>query len=135
MAITILKLTKGNPNGTGKPEDYEFEPITLDGDAEQTFLAEIDEYRLEFVTEYWVDHDEYGRYLDDTSISYNALTDVLKFCFVHDGHFAGVAFTDTIHFAHTGKKIGNAKSYNSWWVNDRRMDNAVSNCTLVKAPK
>ncbi len=134
MATNVLKLTKGNPDGTDKPEDYDFEPITLDGDAEQTFLAEIDEYQLKYVTEYWVDHDEYGRYLDDTSVSYNPLTDVLKFCFVHDGHFAGVAFASEILFAKNGAKIGNAKSYNSWWVNSRRMDNAVSERSLVKKP-
>ena len=132
MATTLLKLIKGDPNGLGKSEDYDFEPITLVGEEEQTVLAEIQQYQCEDITEYWVDHDEYGRYLDDTTVNYRPLTDVIKFCFIHEGHFAGVAFSTNIHFAKTGIILGNPKSYNSWWVNSRRMDNAVSNTKLVK---
>lgn len=132
MATTLLKLIKGDPNGLGKAEEYDFESITLEGDEEQIILAEISQYQLKNVTEYWVDHDEYGKYLDDVSVSYNPLTDVLNFCFIHEGHFAGIAFPKDIHFAKSGKIVGNPNSYNSWWVNSRRMDNSICNSTLVK---
>ncbi len=135
MATEILNLLKGNPDGSSKSDEYEFEKIILEGENEAVFLQEIAEYQLEYTTEYWVDHDEYGKYLDDVSISYNPLTDVIHFCFIYEGHFAGIAFPKDIHFVKTGVILGNSKSSNSWWVNSRRMDNSISDCKLVKVNK
>lgn len=135
MSTTLLNLVKGDPNGSGKAEDYDFETITLDGEEEQAILSEIAEYQIMDTTEYWVDHDEYGRYLDDTTVDYKPLTDFVENCFIHQGHFVGVTLYNTIHFAKTGVILGVPKSYNSWWVNSRRMDNAVSECKLVKIDK
>ena len=35
MSTTLLNLVKGDPNGSGKAEDYDFKTITLDGEEEQ----------------------------------------------------------------------------------------------------
>ncbi len=135
MATTLLKLVKGDPSGKSAPKEYEFEQITIDGEMEQSILAEIATYQLKCTTEYWVDHDEYGRYLDDTTVSCQPLTDFVECCFVHDGHFAGVALYSKIHFVQGGVVVGDAKSYHSWWVNSRRMDNSISQYELVKIEK
>ena len=135
MATTLLKLVNGDPSGKSSPQEYQFEPITLDGDLEQTILAEIATYQLKCTTDFWVDHDEYGRYLDDTSVSYQPLTNFVEHCFVCDGHLAGAVIYSDLHFITSGVKLGSDKSYHSWWVNSRRMDNSVSEYQLVKIEK
>ena len=132
MATTLLELVKGDPAGKSAVDEYQFEQITIDGDLEQSILAEMANYQLKCTTEYWIDHDEYGKYLDDTTVIYYPLDDVVERCFVYDGHFAGVMFTTNIHFVQGGAVLGGAKNYHSWWVNSRRMDNSISQYQLVK---
>lgn len=134
MAITVLNLIKGDENGSGKVEDYAFEPITLTDELEKTILEEMSNYELKIDKEENADHDEYGRYFIDGSTEKMPLVEVASDCFIKDGHFLGVKQYNALLFKNK-TIIGNNRSVYDYWPSSRQINYCSTEYTLVDVEK
>ena len=118
--MEILKLSSGNPDGSGELTDYEFEAITVDGDIERNLKEQLNQWVL--VNTYTIDKmtddgDCYGS--GNGGIYETNLLKLSERCFMKDGILLGYKTDNMILFLN-GKALGRV-TYRSYDDGDREI--------------
>ena len=117
MALTLLKLISGDPQGNGNIEDYNFDTVTVDGDKETALRHEIAQWIFKEETKETTDYDDYGPY-EDFSVKESPLTEFIEDCFIYRGRLTGLRRYGSLFFLN-GNSVANTPKGSSHWSSPR----------------
>ena len=117
MALTLLKLISGDPQGNGNIEDYNFDTVTVDGDKETALRHEIAQWIFKEETKETTDYDDYGPY-EDFSVKESPLTEFIEDCFIYRGRLTGLRRYGSLFFVN-GNSVANTPRGSSHWSSPR----------------
>ena len=136
MALNVLELIKGDPFGTnvryGDYRNYEFIPVTIDGELEKDILNEIKCWEFVCESKSVYDHDDMGKYESSPDYSYTPLLNCGGEFFIHNGRLAGLRREGALYFIPKGTKLGDYCKYTTERVTSRSETYTVEEFGLYK---
>ena len=123
MALEVLQLKTGDPQGESKYRDYAFQRATVSGDEEAAIRREAECWVLVCDREEVRDHDEYGKDSWSTLHTETPFLEAEGEIVLWQGKFVAYRHRDAIFFLPKGNSVGKIQ-YKLWEESTSRQDSA-----------